>query len=69
MQIQETIEYDVKTLLHTLLDTMKSLRHTDNLAYSKPVKLRRVRARFNQRRPDEIQKENKERWLKCQNLT
>jgi len=48
MQTQKTVEYDAKMLLQTVLDTMQSLRHTDNVAYPK---------------------ENKEKWLQCQNLT
>jgi len=56
MQIQENVEYDVKTLLQTVLDTMKTLRHADDVAYPKPEKLRRMRMRFNQRKTREIRK-------------
>jgi hypothetical protein len=56
MQIREAIKYDVRTSIQTLLDTMKNLRHADNVAYPKPGELRRMCARFDQRRLDEIRK-------------
>ena len=46
MQIQENIEYDVKALLQTVLDTMKTLRHNDNVAYPNPIELRRTAERY-----------------------
>jgi len=46
MQIQENIEYDVKALLQKVLDTMKTLRHNDNVAYPNPIELRRTAERY-----------------------
>ena len=46
MQIQENIEYYVKALLQTVLDTMKTLRHNDNVAYPNPIELRRTAERY-----------------------
>jgi len=46
VQIQENIEYDVKALLQTVLDTMKTLRHNDNVAYPNPIELRRTAERY-----------------------
>ena len=46
MQIQENIEYDVKALLQTVLDTMKTLRHNDNVAYPNPIELRSTAERY-----------------------
>lgn len=46
MQIQENIEYDVKALLQTVLDSMKTLRHNDNVAYPNPIELRRTAERY-----------------------
>lgn len=46
MQIQENIEYDVKALLQTVLDTIKTLRHNDNVAYPNPIELRRTAERY-----------------------
>jgi len=46
MQTQETIEYDVKTLLHTVLDTMKRLRHADSVAYPTPQELKRTAEQY-----------------------
>ncbi|NIQ07651.1 MAG: hypothetical protein GWO20_18620 [Candidatus Korarchaeota archaeon] len=40
MQTQKTVEYDMKMLLQTVLDTMKSLRRADNVAYPKENKER-----------------------------
>lgn len=46
MQIQETVKYDVKILLKTILDTMKQLRHADNVAYPNPKELRQTAERY-----------------------
>jgi phosphoenolpyruvate carboxykinase (ATP) len=46
MQIQEGIEYDGKALLQTVLDTMKSLRLTENVTYQNPKELRQKAERY-----------------------
>lgn len=45
MQIQDRIEYDVKNLLQTVLDFMKSLRHTDNVEKPNPKELKQTAER------------------------
>lgn len=54
-KLSESIEYDVKTLLQTVLDSMKSMPHADNMVYSKLGELRRMRefqAKKNKRRSE-----------------
>jgi phosphoenolpyruvate carboxykinase (ATP) len=46
MQIQDNIEYDVKTLLQTVLKTMKSLRHSDSVSYPNTEDLKRTAERY-----------------------
>ena len=46
MQTQEIIEYDVKSLLKKVLDTMKNLRHADNVEHPGAKDLRRTAERF-----------------------
>jgi len=49
MQGQETIEYDMKILLQMVLNTMKSLRHADNVAYPIPGELKRTAEHYGAR--------------------
>jgi len=46
MQTQKNIEYNVKTLVQTVLETMKSLRHADNVAYPNPIELKLTAERY-----------------------
>ncbi len=46
MQIQEGAKYDVKTLLQTVLDNMKKLRHAENVAHPTPKELRQTAERY-----------------------
>ena len=46
MQTQEIKEYDVKPILQTVLDTMKSLRHADNVEHTKSGELRRTAEKY-----------------------
>jgi phosphoenolpyruvate carboxykinase (ATP) len=46
MQIQDNIKYDVKTLLQTVLKTMKSLRHSDSVSYPNTEDLKRTAERY-----------------------
>lgn len=42
----ENIEYDVDVLLQTVLETMRSLRHAENVAHPSPAELRRTAERY-----------------------
>jgi phosphoenolpyruvate carboxykinase (ATP) len=42
MQVQEIKEYETKSILQKVLETMKSLRHADNVEYPKSGELRRT---------------------------
>jgi len=46
MQSQQIIEYDVKKLLQEVLNTMKRLRHADNVAHPTPTELRRTAEQY-----------------------
>jgi len=46
MQIQAGIKYDVTALLQTVLDTMKTLRHAENVVYPNPKELRQTAERY-----------------------
>lgn len=46
MQIQENIEYNVKDLLQTVLDTMKRLYYAENVACPKTRELKRAAERY-----------------------
>ncbi len=46
MQTQEIIEYDLKSLLQTVLDAMKSLRHADNVIHPNPIELKLTAERY-----------------------
>jgi len=46
MQPQEIKEYDVESLLQTVFDTMKRLRHADNVEHPEPGELRRTAEQF-----------------------
>ena len=46
MQAQQIKEYDVKSMLQKVLDTMKSLRHADNVEHPKSGELRRTAERY-----------------------
>jgi len=44
--MQEITNYDVETLLESVLNTMKSLRYGDNVAHPKPQELRRIAEKY-----------------------
>ncbi|MDH5481974.1 MAG: phosphoenolpyruvate carboxykinase [Candidatus Bathyarchaeota archaeon] len=46
MQIQECVEYDMNTLLQTVLATVKSLRNADNVAHPAPKELKQTAERY-----------------------
>jgi len=46
MQIQGAIEYDVETLLQTVLDTMRNLRNGVNVSFPTPEGLRQRAERY-----------------------
>ena len=45
----ENIEYDVGVLLQTVLETMRSLRHAENVSHPSPTELRRTAERYGAR--------------------
>jgi phosphoenolpyruvate carboxykinase (ATP) len=49
MQIQESVEYNMKALLQTVLDTMKSLCFAENVLYPNPKELRQKAERYGAR--------------------
>jgi phosphoenolpyruvate carboxykinase (ATP) len=46
MQIQKSIKYDMAVLLQTVLDTMQTLRHAENVAYPNPKELGLTAGRY-----------------------
>jgi len=47
--VAENIEYDVGVLLQTVLETMRSLRHAENVSHPSPTELRRTAERYGAR--------------------
>jgi phosphoenolpyruvate carboxykinase (ATP) len=46
MQVQNIVENDVEYLLQTVLETMKDLRHRDNVFHPTPMELRKMAERY-----------------------